>query len=382
MTSILIMMINVVINALVYLAKAVFSLLLWFIKTVTRALKLFFVALPITSIVFGVLMLVTMGTVLFVTSGGEVTTGTVLSDTFVDGSRNSARAIPAVSMFSALKAWWMDNVYSFKGTSTYILLLFLTILMFIPVMTVFLAISVFASYGAALFIAFVADAALYVVRASLGKGFVTQALSRYYRLFPKAGRRHEERRYDRLMKERNNDLEAENRARRQRRGEAFYEDENYLEDHDDEYSDEGYDPEFDEEYGSDDEYYEDGYDNEDYSDDDYPEDDEFYEEDSDDEGYYGEDDEYYEDDDGEVYDDEEDFDDEDKDDTSDYDAGFEDGRRAAGTFDFFAGCNSRESVDKKYKSLVKLYHPDNMDGDTAALQEINSQYEAAKKKWN
>ena len=42
----------------------------------------------------------------------------------------------------------------------------------------------------------------------------------------------------------------------------------------------------------------------------------------------------------------------------------------------------RESVDKKYRSLVKLYHPDNMDGDTAALQEINVQYDKAKKRWS
>ena len=51
------------------------------------------------------------------------------------------------------------------------------------------------------------------------------------------------------------------------------------------------------------------------------------------------------------------------------------------SFNFFAGCNSRESVEKKYRSLAKLYHPDNMDGDTASLQEINAQYELAKKRF-
>ena len=49
------------------------------------------------------------------------------------------------------------------------------------------------------------------------------------------------------------------------------------------------------------------------------------------------------------------------------------------TFDFFAGCKSRESAERKYKSLVKLYHPDNMDGDNGALQEINVQYDKVKK---
>ena len=44
------------------------------------------------------------------------------------------------------------------------------------------------------------------------------------------------------------------------------------------------------------------------------------------------------------------------------------------SFDFFAGCNTRESIKKKYYVLVKLYHPDNLDGDTSALYEIVRQY--------
>ncbi len=56
-------------------------------------------------------------------------------------------------------------------------------------------------------------------------------------------------------------------------------------------------------------------------------------------------------------------------------------RDAAGSaFDFFAGCRDLASVEKKYRSLVKIYHPDNQDGDTAALQEINRQYAEAKRK--
>ena len=51
-------------------------------------------------------------------------------------------------------------------------------------------------------------------------------------------------------------------------------------------------------------------------------------------------------------------------------------------FDFFAGCKSRESAERKYKSLVKLYHPDNMDGDNGALQEINVQYDKVKKQFS
>jgi hypothetical protein len=49
-------------------------------------------------------------------------------------------------------------------------------------------------------------------------------------------------------------------------------------------------------------------------------------------------------------------------------------------FNFFAGCTTMESATKKYRSLVKLYHPDNLDGDTTALQEINAQYNEIKKR--
>ena len=55
--------------------------------------------------------------------------------------------------------------------------------------------------------------------------------------------------------------------------------------------------------------------------------------------------------------------------------------RSGNGFDFFAGCNSLESVEKKYRSLAKIYHPDNQDGDTSAIQEINASYEQAKRRF-
>ena len=231
------------------------------------------------------------------------------------------------AIFTELFRWWMFNVHSYKGKAAYIALLLLTILMFLPVVCVLLAISVFASYGNVLFIGMVVDAVLYVLMAVFGKTFLTQFMGRYYRLFPEAGRKHEERKYDKMMRRRNKELEEEERNRKRDKRSSFYEDEDYEDD-----------------------YYED----EEYEDED--EDEDFYE------------DEDYED---------EDFED-------DYDDPRRDRYRepvASSTFDFFAGCTSRESVDKKYKSLVKLYHPDNMDGDTAALQEINAQYAEAKKRF-
>lgn len=41
---------------------------------------------------------------------------------------------------------------------------------------------------------------------------------------------------------------------------------------------------------------------------------------------------------------------------------------------FFSGVGSTQSIKKRYKDLIKIYHPDNLDGDKDTIQEINSEY--------
>lgn len=41
---------------------------------------------------------------------------------------------------------------------------------------------------------------------------------------------------------------------------------------------------------------------------------------------------------------------------------------------FFAGINSSLALKKRYKDLLKIYHPDNMCGDTRMIQMINEGY--------
>lgn len=43
--------------------------------------------------------------------------------------------------------------------------------------------------------------------------------------------------------------------------------------------------------------------------------------------------------------------------------------------DFFAGCSDAASVKERYRSLMKIYHPDLQNGDTMFSQIINKQYE-------
>jgi DNA repair protein RadC len=42
---------------------------------------------------------------------------------------------------------------------------------------------------------------------------------------------------------------------------------------------------------------------------------------------------------------------------------------------FFRGVDDTESVKKRYRALLKIYHPDNMHGDKELLQAINTEYE-------
>lgn len=45
---------------------------------------------------------------------------------------------------------------------------------------------------------------------------------------------------------------------------------------------------------------------------------------------------------------------------------------------FFAGVTSELALKKRYKDLIKIYHPDNVSGDTNTVQEINREYDQLK----
>ncbi|MBQ6589540.1 MAG: hypothetical protein IJI01_12800 [Butyrivibrio sp.] len=341
MVSLFSMVLNAVISFLLYVLRAFFSMLAFVVKSLYKVFKLFFCAFPLTCIAFVCLLL--FNAFLVFKGIPEIEAFTEYEDILEKDVATS------VKLFRDLRIWWVLNIYPTRGTITFVLLIILSVIMAIPVLLAVLCIGVFLSFGQFLFYAACIDIVVYLLRAIFQKSFAAQFLDRYYRLFPDAGKRHYEKNYEKWLRKHHKDFEEDDEDYKPRKKSArdFYEDDEYDDDYDDEYYE-------DNEYYEEDEYGDEDYDedNDDYDVDEY-EDDEIYE-----------DDEYYEDD----YDDEED-------DT------IEDKASAATTFDFFAGCSSRESVDKKYKSLVKLYHPDNMDGDTAALQEINVQYTEAKKRF-
>ncbi len=337
---------STVINFVVYILKAVFSMLMWFATIFFKALKLLFCALPFTGISL-FLLIITNIVILFFGSPAFLSLVPKVGgfELFVPSENTT------LSIAGALKAWWAENVYSYHGTGAYIPLIFLTIIMFIPVVSVFLCISVISSFRLLIFCVIVLDIAIYLVRAIAGNGIVSQYLGRYYFLFPDSGKKHYEKSYEKWLKKHHEEFEDDSFGQLHERNERDKKPSKYDNFFEDPVEDE--DDDFYEDYADDE--YEDGEFEDDECGDGEFEDDEF------------EDDEYG---DGEFED--------------DYDEDNHHTRRNASpatSFDFFAGCNSRESVEKKYRSLAKLYHPDNMDGDTASLQEINAQYENAKKRF-
>ena len=49
---------------------------------------------------------------------------------------------------------------------------------------------------------------------------------------------------------------------------------------------------------------------------------------------------------------------------------------------FFSGVDSELALKKRYKELIKIYHPDNLSGDTGTLQMINRTYDMLKKQFS
>lgn len=355
MISLISTILNAILSFILHILKAFFSMLTWFLKGVLSLLKLFFCFLPATSILFSLLFVADI--YLYFAGIPDIEPLSKYNSYLSKDIQISAKLI------SDMKIWWTLNIYPYRGNITFILLIILSLIMFLPVVFVLLSISVVLSFGQLLFYAAAFDIIIYVLRAIFHKSFLAQFQDRFFAVFPEKGKRHYEKNYEKWLRKHHgqfedDDLEA---VPVRNKVDEFYED-------DDNYYEEDYEDDYDD-------YYEDDYDK-DYDDQDAIEDKRYksrkrfpyrdqYENDE-----YEDIDEYYEDD--ENYDDDE---------NGDESESSNDTNRLS-SFDFFAGCSSRESADRKYKSLVKLYHPDNMDGDTAAIAEINTQYAQAKKRFS
>ena len=49
---------------------------------------------------------------------------------------------------------------------------------------------------------------------------------------------------------------------------------------------------------------------------------------------------------------------------------------------FFVGVEVKQALKKRYKALLKIYHPDNVSGDLETIQEINREYDKLQAKYD
>ena len=47
---------------------------------------------------------------------------------------------------------------------------------------------------------------------------------------------------------------------------------------------------------------------------------------------------------------------------------------------FFSGVKNMRMLRKRYRDLIKIFHPDNVSGDTGVIQKINEEYEMLKRR--
>ncbi len=362
----------------IWIIQNIFEMITFFMRQLFRLLRFFVALLPVTGILYTILFLLLTLSLLGVDiplSELPVTLNTVAVKKAILGS-----AVNYLSMMN-----------SYGGTLLYFVFLLLLLILLLPVACVLIAVGTFAYSFKLLMLSLLIDAFIYLVPGVIfGRGPFHMFMARYKLLFPGIGHKIDQHSYNRWLRKHSVEFQDDSfgQNKKHRRADDFYEDEQY--DH----------SEYDS-YNENDFYEDENFIEDQYIDNDRLEDRYAYE-------YYDDDEDY----DAEDYDDE-DYDDEDYDDEVDYDYNDEkydeddtygkrsrrrhqssnnyrnkssDNRRISAasantpsSFDFFAGCTTLESAERKYKSLVKLYHPDNMDGDTAALQEINVQYSKLKK---
>lgn len=58
------------------------------------------------------------------------------------------------------------------------------------------------------------------------------------------------------------------------------------------------------------------------------------------------------------------------------------GNVSQGNLIFFKGVHDTMSLRKRYKDLIKIFHPDNVAGDTETIQKINKEYDTLRRYLN
>ncbi len=310
-------------KGLIWIIKNIFDMIGFFLRLLFWLLRLFLLILPVTGIVYSLFFIALIIEVF----AGENVLSSILPINFDSTSTKNL-------ILETLQGY-LTLLSQYSGTLMYFILFLFLLILAVPIFLVFIGAGTFVYAGRILLIPVLIDLFGYLVGSVIiGKSSSDVFKARYRRLFPSVGRKLNEKSYDRWLQRHHDEFENDTfgQTKRQKALDDFYE-EDYEDEYEDDYSNE-YEEDFEEYENGSDLYYEEDFDDTEY--DEEPIKSRFYKP-------------------------------------------FKHSS-AAEHFDFFAGCTTLDSANKKYKSLVKLYHPDNMDGDTSALQEINHQYSEAKKR--
>lgn len=308
-------------KGLIWIIKSIFDMIGFFLRLLFAVFRLFMVVLPVTGIVYSFS---------FVALTIEIIAGDNVISSMLP-IRIDSTSVKSVIVETLVG--YLNVLSQYSGTLMYFILFLFMLILAVPIFFVFVAAGNFVYLGKYTVFVMLIDLAVYLVYwLFFQKTPGSLIKTRYRKYFPAAGKRLNEKSYNKWLERHHDEFENDTFGQSNRRN---YKDDFYREDYYDRYDDE-------------------------YEDDEYEED---YLEDQ----YLEADDEYLE----EIYEEDDDFDTDKR----------GNAQNATGSaFNFFAGCTTLESANRKYKSLVKLYHPDNMDGDTSALQEINIQYNEIKKR--
>ena len=331
--------------------KGILSMILFFCRLIWSLIRLVLTVLPLTGCLF---------TAVFLLQAADLMLGRdPLPAVFPVHPDYNTSAV----LLHQVIAWWSSRLTQAHASAFYLyfLCILLTVILAVPVLGVLLMITTVISVLHWLICCAVIDIMYCLLRTFFAKiSPAEQIRDRFYALFPRIGDRHYDHSYRRWLRRHHEEFEQDPDEDDDRHDHGRYDD---TDDYDDEDDD----------------------DDDDYDDDVEDEDDDDSE-DHDSRRFFRRSsgsgrrlnrsekrrrsyDRFYETD--------EDDDDETE---TDSDASGASQQPEGNGFDFFAGCTTSESAEKKYHALVKLYHPDNMSGDTGALQQINIQYDRIRKK--
>ena len=241
------------VKTIIWVIKSIFELLAFFLRQLGRLHRLFMTIFPLTGVAFLILFILNL--VCLFTDKVHIP-----SQLPITINPDAVRS----SVLSILSSY-LKYMSGYSGTLMYFVLVFLLFILIVPMACILIAAGTLQFCGKLLGLILIADVALYLVFALLGKAPHQLVLSRYKRLFPAVGHKLDEHSYNRWLRRHNREFEDDTFGQPSNYGsdDEFYDDEDSYYENEDYYKnsypdrrsardireyDEEYDEDYDEDY--------------------------------------------------------------------------------------------------------------------------------------